>query len=99
MLDSMASQWKAFQRLAGNLVFNDAPKLIRQLQKPENVPRTIQQGIKMGIEAGISVLAGPSIASAPAITAGRPVTKKSVPTAHRARRVLYAPDLDGQADP
>ncbi|MDT5335481.1 MAG: hypothetical protein QOD90_986 [Mycobacterium sp.] len=99
MLDPMASQWKTFQRLAGNLVFNEAPKLIRQLQKPENVPRTIQQGIKMGIEAGITVLAGASIASQPAITAGRPVTKKSVPTGHRARRVLYAPDLDGQADP
>ena len=99
MLESMASQWKTFQQLAEQLVFREAPKLIRQLQKPENVPRTIQQGIKMGIEAGISVLAGASIASAPAITAGRPVTKKSVPTAHRARRVLYAPDLDGQADP
>jgi hypothetical protein len=27
------------------------------------------------------------------------VTKNSVPTAHRARRVVYAPNLDGQADP
>ena len=35
----------------------------------------------------------------PAITAGRPVTSGSVPTAHRARRVVYAPDLDGRADP
>ena len=35
----------------------------------------------------------------PAITAGRPVTNNSVPTAHRARRVVYAPDLDGRADP
>ena len=35
----------------------------------------------------------------PAITAGRPVTKNSVPTAHRARRIVYAPDLDGRADP
>jgi hypothetical protein len=99
MLDFMASQWKTFQRLAGNLVFNEAPKLIRQLQKPENVPRTIQQGIKMGIEAGISVLGGAVLEPRPAIAAGRPVTKNSVPTAHRARRVLYAPDLDGQADP
>ena len=99
MLDSMASQWKTFQRLAGHLVFNEAPKLIRQLQKPENVPRTIQQGIKLGIDAGLSVLAGATAEPRPAISAGRPVTKDSVPTAHRARRIAYAPDLDGRADP
>jgi PemK-like, MazF-like toxin of type II toxin-antitoxin system len=95
----MASQWKTFQRLAEQLVFREAPKIIRQLQKPENVPRTIGQGIKMGIDVGISVLSGTSNELPPAITAGRPVTKDSVPTAHRARRVSYAPDLDGRADP
>lgn len=99
MLDSMASQWKTFQRLAGHLVFNEAPKLIRQLQKPESVPRTIQQGIKLGIDAGLSMLAGATAEPSPAISAGRPVTKDSVPTAHRARRIAYAPDLDGRADP
>lgn len=30
---------------------------------------------------------------------GRPVSSTAVPTAHRARTVAYAPDLDGQADP
>jgi PemK-like, MazF-like toxin of type II toxin-antitoxin system len=99
MLVPMASQWKTFQRLAGHLVFNEAPKIIRQMQKPEGVPRTIGQGIKMGIDVGISVLSGAAVESAPAITAGRPVTKDSVPTAHKARRVAYAPDLDGRADP
>ena len=34
-----------------------------------------------------------------AIPAGRPVTRDSAPTAHRARKVVYAPDLDGRADP
>jgi PemK-like, MazF-like toxin of type II toxin-antitoxin system len=44
------------------------------------------------------VLAG--TAEAPAeITTGRPVTHTSVPTAHRARRLVYSPDLDGRADP
>jgi hypothetical protein len=99
MLVPMASQWKTFQRLAEQLVFREAPKVIRQLQKPENVPRTIGQGIKMGIDAGISVLSGPSSETRPSITTGRPVTKDSVPTAHRARRVSYAPNLDGRADP
>ena len=93
---NMASQWKMFQRFAENLVFNEAPKFIRQLQRPETLPRNIQQGIKAGLDA----LAGAAVEqSAPAITAGRPVTKSSVPTAHRARRLVYAPDLDGRADP
>src|SRR6476469_3787283 len=91
----MASQWKTFQRLAENLVFNEAPRFIRQLQRPETLPRSIQQGIKAGIEA----LTGGADESAPAITAGRPITDNSVPTAQRARRLVYAPDLDGRADP
>ena len=79
-----------------NLVFNEAPKFIRQLQKSETVPRGIQQGIKIGIDA-IAGAAAPT--DAPAITAGRPVTNNSVPTAQRARKLVYAPDLDGRADP
>ena len=91
----MASQWKTFQRFAENLVFNEAPKFIRQLQRPENLPRGIQQGIKIGLD----VLTGAIDDSPTAITAGRPVTKNSVPTAQRARKLVYAPDLDGRADP
>lgn len=90
----MASQWKTFQRFAEHLVFNEAPKIIRQLPKPE---RVLQQGLKIGLDA----LAGAQPAQRPptAITAGRPVTSASVPTAHRARRIEYSPDLDGRADP
>ncbi|CDQ43283.1 MULTISPECIES: type II toxin-antitoxin system PemK/MazF family toxin [Mycolicibacterium] len=90
----MASQWKTFQRFAEHLVFNEAPKIIRQLPKPE---RVLQQGLKIGLDA----LAGAQAAQRPptAITAGRPVTSASVPTAHRARRIEYSPDLDGRADP
>ena len=88
----MASQWKAFQRFAENLVFNEAPKLIRQLPNPE---RVIQQGLKIGMEA----LAAQANPSPVALTSGRPVTSTSVPTAHRARRIFYSPDLDGRADP
>jgi PemK-like, MazF-like toxin of type II toxin-antitoxin system len=91
----MASQWKTFQRFAENLVFNEAPKFIRQLQRPETLPRGIQQGIKVGVD----ILMGTADESGTAITAGRPVTKHSVPTAQRARRLVYAPDLDGRADP
>jgi hypothetical protein len=98
----MASQWKTFQRIlrdTENLVFNEAPRFIRQLQKPEGLPRYVGQGIQQGIKLGLDAIAGASTEEAPAITAGRPITSNSVPTAHRARRLVYAPDLDGRADP
>jgi PemK-like, MazF-like toxin of type II toxin-antitoxin system len=87
----VASQWKTFQRLAENLVFSEAPKLVRQLQRSPAVLR----GIKIGLE----VLAGSSTEAPAEITTGRPVTRTSVPTAHRARRLVYSPNLDGRADP
>ncbi|MGH3675867.1 MAG: type II toxin-antitoxin system PemK/MazF family toxin [Mycobacterium sp.] len=90
----MASQWKTLQQFAENLVFNEAPKFIRQFQPPEGLQRGIQQGIKMGLDA----ITGTTDEST-AITTGRPVTKNSVPTAQRARKLVYAPDLDGRADP
>jgi hypothetical protein len=87
----MASGWRTFQRLAENLVFSEAPKLIRQVQRSP----TVQRSIKIGIDAIIG-----AVVEAPAeITAGRPVTKNSAPTAHRARKIVYSPDLDGRADP
>jgi len=96
MLSRMASQWRTFQRLAEHLVFTEAPKLFRQLD-PNAIQRTIQHGLRLGLEA---LVATALPAEAPtAITAGRPVTSNSLPTAHRARTVIYAPDLDGQADP
>jgi PemK-like, MazF-like toxin of type II toxin-antitoxin system len=99
MLESMASQWKTFQRFAENLVFNEAPKFIRQLQRPDALQRGLQQGIQHGIKLGLDAIAGTTEETAPAITAGRPITRHSVPTAQRARKLVYAPDLDGRADP
>ncbi|MGV0745722.1 type II toxin-antitoxin system PemK/MazF family toxin [Mycolicibacterium sp. XJ870] len=95
----MASQWKTFQRFAENLVFNEAPKFVRQLQNPENVPRAVQQGIQQGIRLGLDVLAGGPTEKAPALAAGRPVSQHSLPTEQRARKLVYSPDLDGRADP
>jgi hypothetical protein len=73
------------------LVFGEAPRLIRQLQQSPTVRRSIQ--------IGLDVLAGTATESPAEITTGRPVTRTSVPTAHRARKLVYAPDLDGRADP
>ena len=95
----MTSSWKTFQRFllknTENLVFNEAPKLVRQLQRSE----TLQRGIQEGIRIGLGALAAATDSPTPALPAGRPVSSTFVPTAHRARRVAYAPDLDGQADP
>ena len=92
----MASQWRTFQRLAERLVFNEAPKLLRGLQDPAFLQRTLQQGLRLGLEALVTTaLPAPPTA----IAAGRPVTSTSLPSAHRARTVVYAPDLDGRADP
>lgn len=99
MLGNMAAPWKDLQRFAENLVFKEAPKFLRRLQTSEGLQRGIQQGIELGIEVGLSALGGVAAEPRPAIAAGRPVSKDSVPTAHRARRLLYAPDLDGRADP
>jgi len=91
MLEKMASQWRTFQRLAENLVFNEAPKLVRQLQR--------SPALRRGIKIGLDVIAAVAVEPTAEITAGRPVTRTSVPTAHRARKLVYAPDLDGRADP
>ncbi len=90
----MASQWRTLQRLAENLAYlasSEAPRLIRQLQRSP----TVQRGIKIGID----VIVGSTSEPPSEITAGRPVTNISAPTAHRARKVVYSPDLDGRADP
>lgn len=100
MLGRMASQWRTFQQIlrgAEHLVFNEGPRLLRQLQDPTTVPRTLQLGLRLGIEALVASAMPPPPPRA--ITAGRPVTQTSNPTAIRARQVVYAPDLDGRADP
>jgi hypothetical protein len=108
MLGIMASQRSPWQRIlkgTENLVFNEGPRFVRGLQKSESVPKfvqqSIQQGLQQGLKLGLDALVG-AVAETPgprAITAGRPVTNNHVPTAQRARRVIYAPDLDGAADP
>jgi hypothetical protein len=95
MASARESQWKTFQRFAENLVFNRAPQVVRQLQNSQTVLRELQHAVK--ITANIMANGMPP---APAeLAAGRPVTKNSFPTAQRARKLVYAPDLDGKADP
>ncbi|MBV8965519.1 MAG: type II toxin-antitoxin system PemK/MazF family toxin [Mycobacteriaceae bacterium] len=85
MLGAMASPWRTLQRRLGKAAENFVFN---------EGPRFISQGLRIGLEA---------IARTPEpmreITAGRPVTRGSVPTAFRARKIVYSPDLDGRADP
>ena len=95
----MASQWKVIQRFAEHLVFDEAPRLIHNLQQPDALSRTLQQGLRLGLEVSLTALGVTPAATTAAITAGRPITQTAVPTAQRARRIAYAPNLDGRADP
>jgi hypothetical protein len=95
MASARKSQWKTFQRFAENLVFDRAPRLVRQVQNSQTVLRELQQAVK--ITANVIAAVAPQQPAA--ITAGRPVTSASFPTAQRARKLVYSPDLDGRADP
>ncbi|MCV7052248.1 type II toxin-antitoxin system PemK/MazF family toxin [Mycobacterium heidelbergense] len=95
MASARKSQWKTFQRFAENLVFAGAPRLVRHVQNSQTVLRELQHAVK--ITANVIAAAAPQPPGA--ITAGRPVTSGSFPTAQRARKLVYAPDLDGRADP
>jgi hypothetical protein len=95
MASARKSQWKTFQRLAENLVFDRAPRLVRHVQNSQTVLRELQQAVK--ITANVIAAVAPQQPAA--ITAGRPVTSTSFPTARRARKLVYSPALDGRADP
>src|ERR1700741_2021404 len=95
MASPRKSQWKTFQRFAENLVFDRAPRLVRHVQNSQTVLRELQQAVK--INANATPAAPPQQPAA--IAAGRPVTSSSFPTAQRARKLVYSPDLDGRADP
>ncbi len=95
MPSARRSQWKTFQRFAEDLVFNRAPRLARHVQNSQTVLRELQQAVKITANVIAAATPQPPIE----ITAGRPVTSTSFPTAQRARRLVYAPNLDGRADP
>lgn len=87
MASPRKSQWRTIQRFARNAVI--------YAQTAQVVARELQQAVK--ITANVIAAAAPQQSAA--IAAGRPVTSTSFPTAHRARKLVYAPNLDGRADP
>lgn len=87
MASPRKSQWKTFQRFARNVVI--------YAQTAQVVARELERAVK--ITANVIAAAAPQ--SSAEIAAGRPVTSGSRPTAQRARKLVYAPSLDGRADP
>ena len=83
------------QQFAENLVSSRAPRLARHVQNSQAVLRELQQVVKVTVDVISSVAQQPPAE----ITTGRPVTKTTFPTAQRARKLVYAPKLDGRADP
>jgi PemK-like, MazF-like toxin of type II toxin-antitoxin system len=81
----MASAWRTLQQTVQRRVEN----LVFN-----EAPKFLAQGLRVGLDA----LTRPP-EQAREITTGRPVTKNSMPTAYRARRIVYSPSLDGRADP
>ena len=76
-------------------MFIGAPRLVRQVQSSQAVLRELQQAVR--ITANVIAAVAPQ--SSDTTAAGRPVTSSSLPTAERARKLVYAPSLDGRADP
>ncbi|BBZ40511.1 type II toxin-antitoxin system PemK/MazF family toxin [Mycobacterium conspicuum] len=95
MASDRKSPWKTLQGFAEDLVTKRAPKLVRQVQQSQAVLKELQHAVKVTANVIAAVAPPPPVA----ITAGRPVTNTSFPTAQRARRIVYSPDLDGRADP
>jgi hypothetical protein len=101
----MAPQWRTLQRFQRNLetlvhvTSSEVPKLIRQLHNSAGTQSGVTESIQRGIKIGMDVIVGGTSGPSAEIPAGRPVTDTSAPTAHRARKLVYAPNLDGRADP
>ncbi len=86
----MARSLTTLGRQLGSIAKEQAPKLVRR-----GAPK-LAEFIERSpvVAAALGTLAGTS-----GRLPGRPVTSTASPTAERARRVVYAPSLDGQADP
>ncbi|WP_067861330.1 type II toxin-antitoxin system PemK/MazF family toxin [Nocardia shimofusensis] len=79
----MARNWNAIGKQLGTIAKQQGPRIAAQ-QGPRLVQRLV---------GGITQRRSPSSA------AGRPAASLPVPTAQRARQIVYAPHLDGRADP
>lgn len=84
----MAINWNRLIREGTRLGRRYGPKVAGEVRRQiEN--RTAGRGPETGSDTGDGALGA----------GGRPVTRSEVPTSSRARRIVYDPHLDGNADP
>ncbi|WP_040789568.1 type II toxin-antitoxin system PemK/MazF family toxin [Nocardia paucivorans] len=87
----MARNWNNLGKQLTAIAKEQGPKVIRR-QAPRLVDR-LQRAASLDIVSGRR-----RAGRAPAIPV-RPAASTPVPTSERARRIVYAPQLDGRADP
>lgn len=86
----MARSFSSLGRQLGSIAREQTPRLVRQVPK-------LADGIERS--GNLVTAALNSLTRRPDQLPGRPVTSTTVPTAERARQLVYAPSLDGRADP
>ncbi|MEV6137862.1 type II toxin-antitoxin system PemK/MazF family toxin [Nocardia sp. NPDC051990] len=87
----MARTWNTIGKQLGLIAKQQGPKIVKQ-QAPKLVGKLQRSSL---LERAVGSLA---TRKAPAV-AIRPTASTPVPTAERARQIVYCPQLDGRADP
>ncbi|MCX0273907.1 type II toxin-antitoxin system PemK/MazF family toxin [Nocardia rhamnosiphila] len=88
----MARSWNSLGKQLTAIAKQQGPKIVKR-QAPRLVEALLdRRGARDGSGRGRRP-------AAPGGVPVRPAASTPVPTAHRARRVVYAPQLDGRADP
>ncbi|MFF0541921.1 type II toxin-antitoxin system PemK/MazF family toxin [Nocardia thailandica] len=83
----MASSWNTLGKQLGVIAKEQGPKIVRK-----QGPRLLDKLVR-------SLSSSSSAARPTPAVKVRPAASTPVPTAHRARQIVYSPQLDGRADP
>lgn len=86
----MARSWNSLGKQLTAIAIQQGPKLVRR-----QAPRLVEALF----DRGSTTRRPPRAVAGPKGIPVRPAASTPVPTAQRARRVVYAPQLDGRADP
>lgn len=82
-IPEMARSWNSLGKQIGLIAKQQGPKIVKQ-QGPRLVDRLVGSLAQRRTAGGVAV---------------RPAASTPVPTAERARQIVYSPQLDGRADP
>ncbi len=98
ILAPMADELSRMGAVARKLAREHGPRLIAQLARSAPV-QAGRQALIAAVAEAIGTQPAPPTQTPREFTPGRPVTRTSTPSNLRARPVVYAPKLDGRADP